>query len=237
MSSDSDSVSRVTSLPVVEVAGGSDVPDGDGCADLNLSGWRDAEPVRIAVAALQQGAIVAYPTDTVYGLAADPRRPDAVARLFRAKQRTRDLAIPVIAADAAQVSRIGRLSTIGATLAATFWPGPLTLVIDADPGLDPQLLGGRDTVAVRVPRSLIGRGLARGLGYPVTATSANRSGVPVCRTAQEIVTMLGPDLSLILDGGPSASARPSTIVDVSQNVPVLIRDGVVPWERVLQSLA
>ena len=232
-----NAVSQATTLRVAEMVGSSDVPDCVAGPDLDDPGWRDAAPVRAAVAVLRGGELVAYPTDTVYGLAADPCQPDAVRRVFRAKQRKTDLAIPLIAADAAQVSLIGRLSTVGQTLAAAFWPGPLTLVIDAHPSIDRSLLGGRATVAVRVPRSPIARGLARGLGYPVTATSANRSGVPVCRTAQEIITMLGPELTLVLDGGRSSDARPSTIVDVSRATPVLIREGVVPWDRVLQSLA
>lgn len=193
--------------------------------------------IAVAVAALRRGDLVAYPTDTVYGLAADPRQVDAVSRLFRAKQRRQDLAIPVIAADLDQVAQVGELSPRGRLLAATFWPGPLTLVIAAHADVNRRLLGGHDTIAVRVPASGIARSLARHLDFPVTATSANLSGAPAPTTAAGVVSMLGAELALVLDGGSARHTEPSTIVDVSCEDARLIRPGRVPWDRVLQSLA
>ncbi len=187
--------------------------------------------------ALADGLLVAYPTDTVYGIAADTGRIKAIERVFRAKGRSSDLAIPLIAATIDQVaSDVGRLTPLAKRLADRFWPGPLTLVLRAVVGLDPRLLGGRDSVAVRVPDHAVARGLAAALGRPITATSANRSGGSPGLSAQEVKEMLGPELHLVLDGGRARGDVPSTIVDVRGAKPVLIRSGVVPWKRVLQSL-
>ena len=109
-------------------------------------------------------------------------------------------------------------------------------MIAAHPTLPARLLGRRKTVAVRVPDHAVARGLAAELGHPVTATSANRSGAPAPTTATEAIEELGPELALVLDGGATGGAAPSTIVDARNGVPVLLRVGKVPWARVLQSL-
>ena len=193
-----------------------------------------ANAVRRAVEVLAQGRLVAYPTDTLYGLAVDPRRADAVERLFRAKGRPADMAVPLIAADLEQAARhAGRLTVLARSLAERFWPGPLTLVVDAWPALDARLLAGGRTVAVRVPDHAVARALARELGHPVTATSANRSGSQPATTAAAAVSAVGCDLACVLDAGPAKSTSPSTIVDVRGSSPVLLRHGVVAWERVL----
>ena len=197
----------------------------------------DPDTVRRAVALLAQGEIVAYPTDTLYGLAVDPRRPDAVERLFRAKGRPAEMAVPLIAADPEQVARrAGRLTPLARTLAERFWPGPLTLVVDAAPVLNSRLLAGGRTVAVRVPDSAVARALARELGHPLTATSANRSGSPPATSAAAVVAAIGRDLACVLDAGPAESTSPSTIVDVRGAAPVLLRPGAVAWDRVLISV-
>lgn len=196
----------------------------------------DPTLIRSAVRALRSGRLVAYPTDTLYGLGADPRRPDAVERLFRAKGRPAEMAAPIIAGDVEQVERhAGRLTPLARRLARRFWPGPLTLVIAAAPALSRRLLGGGDTVAVRVPDHPVARTLALQLGCPVTATSANRSGAPPPTTASAVVAALGPGVALVLDDGPSASPAPSTIVDARGETPVLVRRGAVAWDRVLES--
>ena len=205
---------------------------------LSLDARRpDATLLRRAVDALLAGEIVAFPTDTLYGLAVDPRRRDAVGRLFAAKHRPAHAAAPLVAAAAAQVDAVARWTPLGRRLAARFWPGALALVLDAAPVLDPGLLGGGTTVAVRVPAHPVARALAAGLGFPVTATSANRSGHAAASEAGAVIAELGDGVSVILDAGPVAGGAPSTIVDVRGDGPVLLREGAVPWDRVLQSLA
>jgi len=190
--------------------------------------------VAAAVSALQAGRIVAYPTDTLYGLAVDPRHPSGVQDLFDVKGRDRSQAIPLIAADASQAQMLARAWTpLAERLSLRGWPGPLTLVVAAAPSLPAELLGGRDTVAVRVPDAAFARSLAWALGHPITSTSANRSGQPAARTAEAVAKTLGGALALVIDGGPSPVTIPSTIVDVTGDTPILVRAGAVPWERVL----
>lgn len=196
----------------------------------------DAAVLRRAVDALAAGEVVAFPTDTLYGLAVDPRRPDAGDRLFAAKHRPAHAAAPLVAAGAAQIDAVARWTPLGRVLAARFWPGALALVLDAAPVLDRRLLGGGTTVAVRVPAHPVARALAAGFGFPVTATSANLSGHAPASDAGAVMAALGDDVSVILDAGPAAGGAPSTIVDVRGDGPVLVREGAVPWDRVLQSL-
>lgn len=194
----------------------------------------DEETIDRVVRVLVSGELIGYPTDTLYGLGADPTQPKAVERLFRAKGRPADLAVPLIAADREQVERhAGALTPLGHRLADRFWPGPMTLILTAAPGLSRRLLAGGDTVAVRVPDHRVARALARALGHPLTATSANRSGQPALLTAAEVVAALGEDVRLVVDAGPTVGTLPSTIVDVRNASPVLVRRGMIPWDRVV----
>ena len=201
------------------------------------SGCTDPGIVRDAVKALSAGGLIIYPTDTLYGLAVDPRQIDAVNRLFCAKQRPTEMAIPVIASSLHQViEKVGKLNQDAYKVAKVFWPGPLTLVIPALPGFNRSLLGGGDTVAVRVPDHPLSIDLAAALGYPITATSANVSGNSNPLTASEAHGQLGSVVSFVIDGGPVTDGLPSTIVDMSREVPKLVREGVVSWDHVLKSL-
>jgi len=196
----------------------------------------DVEAIARAAAVIRRGGVVAYPTDTLYGLAADPTSPLAVSRLFALKGRPASSAIPLIAADELQVaSWAGQLSETAHALARQWWPGPLSLVLPALPGLCEQLLAGGDSVAVRVPAHPVAVALARAVGRPITATSANPSGAPPTARPDELAALL-PGLDAVLDAGPAPGGPPSTIVDVTTGVARLVRAGAVPWDRVLESL-
>jgi L-threonylcarbamoyladenylate synthase len=194
------------------------------------------EVIARAAAVLARGGIVAYPTDTLYGLAADPRNGEAVARLFELKGRGSASAIPLIADSVDQADRAGELGPRERTLARRFWPGPLTVVVRARPGLTPGLVGGGDTVAVRVPDHAVARALARTFGFCITATSANPSGRPAPSSVAEIDETIRAGADLLLDAGSTAGGPPSTIVDVTERPARLIRAGAVAWDRVLESL-
>jgi L-threonylcarbamoyladenylate synthase len=189
-----------------------------------------------ASAAILRGAIVAYPTDTLYGLGVDPRSAAAVRGLFAAKRRAADAALPLIAADLEQVTRLGDMTALARRLAGAFWPGPLSLILTAHTDVTADARGEGDTIAIRVPASAVARALARAAGVAITATSANRSGLPPAATAAEVIAALGDDVALVLDGGATARRTPSTIVDARFGRPTLVRAGAVPWERVLESL-
>tara|TARA_Y100000588_G_C14211762_1_gene906988 strand:- start:148 stop:789 length:642 start_codon:yes stop_codon:yes gene_type:complete len=193
--------------------------------------------IEAAVRALKQGELIAYPTDTLYALGVDPSNREALGRLFETKRRPPAREVPLVAANIAQVEEcLGELPRIGRFLAEKFWPGPLTLVIEMYSESFRTALVGQDTVAVRVPNSLIACELATELGSPITATSANRTGERPAHTALEALAAIGHDLSVLLDGGVADLAVPSTIIDVRADHPILIRAGSVSWDSVLESI-
>lgn len=197
------------------------------------------DPVSVTRAAesIARGGIVALPTDTLYGLAVDPRLSAAVEALYRIKGRNSEQPLPVIAADEAQVERcVGPLAGVARQLARKWWPGPLTLVIEAAPDLASALRSPGGRVAVRVPAHAIARALPASVGYVVTSTSANLSGCAAAATADEVEQALGRIVDLLLDGGPAPGGTPSTVVDATGSVPRLLRAGAVQWERVLESI-
>jgi L-threonylcarbamoyladenylate synthase len=192
---------------------------------------RDA--IEEAVKWILAGGVVALGTDTLYGLAVDPFNRAAVSRLFEVKEREADRAVPLIAADAAQISsHLGRLSPTAEQLAARYWPGPLTLTIPAPAALPRDLTGGRPTVGVRVPAADIARAVCAGCGRPVTATSANLSGHPPTADPDEVERALGDRIDFLLDTGPAPGGPPSTIVDVTTEAPALIRPGAIAWHEI-----
>lgn len=192
-----------------------------------------------AAEVLRKGLLVAYPTETFYGLGALPRDMAAVDRVFNAKGRPEKMALPLIVGDEESVNLCAREFPQGARrLAAAFWPGPLTLVLPAADDLPPRLLGGGFSVGLRVSPHPVASGLARAVGGPIIATSANLSGQPAPSTAAEVDEFLGDHVALILDGGPTHGSAASTVLDLTTDPPRVIRSGAVPLtelERVLGS--
>jgi L-threonylcarbamoyladenylate synthase len=187
-----------------------------------------------AVAALHRGGIVAFPTETFYGLAVDPRSGSAVARLFDLKRRGRDQPLPLIASDIEQiVDHVGTMTPLAQRLSRA-WPGALTLIIPASPQLCDDVHLSTGNVAVRVTADPVARELARGAGFAITSTSANISGEPPAATAQRAAAPFGDRIDVLIDSGPAPAGLPSTIVDATGETPTLVRAGAVPWERVLE---
>lgn len=195
----------------------------------------DPAVIREAAAMIRDGLVVAFPTDTLYGLAVDPRNVEAVRRLFALKGRPESSALTLIAADVAQVRGVADVTVRAERLAARWWPGPLTIVLRAKPVLTREALAGGATVGVRVPDHAVAVALADAVGFCVTATSANRSGATAASSAAAVQASLD-DVDAIVDGGPSRGGAPSTIVDASGHDVTLVRAGAVPWDRVLKSL-
>jgi L-threonylcarbamoyladenylate synthase len=185
-----------------------------------------------AAALLRAGGLVVYPTETFYGLGALASRADALARLAAAKLRPAGKALPLIAADLAQVESVAALDEVARRIAGRFWPGPLTLVLPAAPGLDAALTGGTGTVAVRVPGSEVARTLARLAGGPLVSTSANRSGEPSPVRAGELSPTLLAEVDGVLDAGPTPGGLPSTLEAMEPGGPRLLREGAVRFAEV-----
>ncbi len=200
-------------------------------------GQPDPTVIERAAVVIRAGGIVAYPTDTYYGLAVDPYQPVAVARLRAAKSRPFDSAFPLIAADLEQLDLVGVEWTEQArALAASFWPGPLTLVLRAGAGLADGVTGPGPTVAVRVPACPVACELARAARGVITSTSANLAGQSPSVAADQVLAALGTRIGLLLDAGTAPGGAPSTIVDATVETPRLLREGLIEWARVLESL-
>jgi L-threonylcarbamoyladenylate synthase len=194
-----------------------------------------ADDLLPAVAALRNGGIVAFPTETFYGLAVDPRSAAAVAKVYDLKRRGPDQPLPLIASDIDQIAdHVGTLTPLAARIASRGWPGPLTLIIPASPHLCDAVHLSTGKVAVRVPADAVARALAARVGHAITSTSANISGDPPAATAEQVLASFGTGIDVLIDTGHTPGGRPSTIVDATGDVPVLVRAGAIPWDRVLE---
>jgi L-threonylcarbamoyladenylate synthase len=196
----------------------------------------DAGSLQEAAEVLKRKGVVAYPTDTLYALAVDPRSDAAVRKLFAVKGRNRGAAIALIAADDLQARQAGPFGPEETALAHALWPGPLTIVVPADSRMSCLLSGELRTLGVRVPAHAVARGLAASFGTCITATSANFSGQRPSTTGDDVASALGQHVDLLLDGGPVPGGPASTIVQVVGGRATLLRAGAIPWDRVLESI-
>ena len=189
-----------------------------------------------AVGILKNGGVVAIPTDTLYGLAADVFNPAAVDRIFAIKGRPEGLALPVLMNGWEQVQRVAEnLPSQAKDLADRFWPGALTLVVPKGPGLPDRLTAGGPTVAVRMPDHPAPIELIDGLGGPITGTSANISGSADRLNLAELTAELEGRVDYIVTEGPEPKGTASTVIDITSGQPKLLREGAIPFEQVLQT--
>ncbi|WIM06933.1 MAG: L-threonylcarbamoyladenylate synthase [Candidatus Nitricoxidivorans perseverans] len=181
-----------------------------------------------AVALLRQGELVAFPTETVYGLGADASNSAAVAKIFAAKGRPQDRPLAVLLQDSGQAAHWARdIPEAFWKLARTYWPGPLTIVLKRAPGVSDALTAGLDTIGLRVPNHPLALALLNTFGGAIAATSANRSGDASPTTAQAVHEALGATVRLILDGGLCAIGIESTVLDLSGTRPRILRAGAI----------
>ncbi len=190
-----------------------------------------------AASALRRGGLVAFPTDTLYALGADASNPLAVKRVFEAKGRSLINPIPLLVADLTMaIQLVGELPEAAVRLAERWWPGPLTLVVTAPRTVCALLSAETGRIGLRVPDSAVARALIRQFGGPVTGTSANRSGQKDPMNAYEVLHQLGDQVDLVLDGGPVVGGSPSTVIDVTTDPPVIVRQGPIRQEEILSLL-
>lgn len=193
-----------------------------------------AEAVRI----LREGGVVAYPTETFYGLGADARNETAVDKIFRIKGRNHQNPLPVIVAENGQLNPLVEEIPAAATiLMQKFWPGPLTLVFRAAPAVLSRLTADTGKIGIRVSSHPVARFLAAGLAGPLTATSANPSGGPECSSAQAVTRALGDLPDAVIDAGETTGGAGSTILDMTLLPPRILREGAIPRNLILNTLS
>lgn len=188
-----------------------------------------ADPTHVARAAarLRAGAVIAFPTDTLYGVGARAADPLAVTRLYQVKRRPSGQPMVWLVSDRQQVERFAIVSSAAAELMARFWPGPLTLVLPPPVGSDGP------TIAVRAPNHEVALSLLTSLGEPIASSSANTAGRPPPVDADQVIAGLGEELELVLDGGPCRIGQPSTILDLSGATPRILRQGAIPSSELI----
>ena len=196
-----------------------------------------AEEINRAAAFLRQGGLVAFPTETYYGLAVDPFNDTALRNLFRVKKR------PLVKPILVLISRRNQLDALAENVPATavhlmdrFWPGPLTIVLPARSTVSSLLTGGTATVGVRHSSHPIALSLVESMGGPVTATSANRSGGPAAVSPRDVRQIFGNEVDMVLEGGETPGQLGSTLVGFEGGNVTCIREGCIPFSRILEAL-
>ncbi len=191
--------------------------------------------VEKGISILKKGGVVAFPTDTVYGLGACVNIESAVERLYRVKKRPQDVALPLLLANTSQIREVAeRVPEVAWFLVKKFLPGALTLVLPRSDTVPDIITAGGMTVAIRIPAHTIPVALAEGLGAPIVGTSANLSGKPSSLTADEVYSQFNNEIDLIIDGGRCPGGVESTIVDVTGEIPVVLREGAISREELKQ---
>jgi len=190
-----------------------------------------------AVAILRQGGILAFPTETFYGLAADAMNEKAVDRIFKIKGRSFENPIALIISTEDDLELLtDYVPEAAKTLMRAFWPGPLTIIFKASPSVSPRLTAGTGKIGVRISGNPIACALAAALGRPITATSANLSGGRECTTAAEVREQVGDVQLTVIDGGPTPGGKGSTFLDVTVDPPILLREGATPGPAISAAL-
>ncbi|MFN3395726.1 MAG: L-threonylcarbamoyladenylate synthase [Thermodesulfovibrionales bacterium] len=203
---------------------------------LKLTGDNPEELIDKAVAIINGGGIVAFPTETFYGLGVRFDSPDSLRRLYEIKRRPREKAMPLIIGDTSQLNFLvdpvwlKELPVEVKGLMERYWPGPLTLLMPARSGLSEFLIGYNKTIAIRIPGESFALHLAKKAGFPITATSANISGMPPADDAERVIEYFDYSLDLLIDGGRTPGGLPSTIVDVTGERLKIVRKGAVKIE-------
>jgi L-threonylcarbamoyladenylate synthase len=193
--------------------------------------------IKQAINILKNGGVVAYPTDTVYGLGACMTDINAVDRIFQVKGRPKGMALPVLLADKKQIAEIVTAVTPSAKrLADEFFPGALTIILPKSANVPGIITGGGRTIAFRIPNHPVPLALVNGLGKPIVGTSANLSGQPSALTAAEVRTQIGDKIDMVIDGGKCPGGIESTIVDLSGEKPVIRRQGAITIEKLRKIL-
>jgi len=189
-----------------------------------------------AAKVMEEGGIVAFPTESFYGLGVDATNPEAIKKLYKLKKRDSSLPLLILIPSINELSKYAAsVPSKARIIGENFWPGGITMIFQSSPVLPPELTAGKGKVGIRVSSHPTANGLSREVNFPITATSANLSGEPPCVNADQVADLFGNDLDLILDSGATEGKNSSTILDVTINPPVIIREGIISTERIIKS--
>lgn len=189
-----------------------------------------------AVRIISEGGIVAFPTESFYGLGVDATNTSAVENLFQIKKRDHDSPILILISSLRNLPQfVAHTPSSAKRLGEKFWPGGLTMIFQASPIVSPALTSSTGKVGIRISSHPLAHTLSKTLNVPITATSANISGMPPCIKASQVVEYFNSAVDLILDGGETQGKCPSTILDVTTDPPILIREGMVKAEEIIKS--
>lgn len=196
----------------------------------------DPQAISRAIEHLTAGHVVAYPTETFYGLGARHDDRNAIRRIYALKQRPEDKALPVIIGSYPQLAMLTDMTDHRADiLTSHFWPGPLTIIVPARRGLTEGIVNNQK-IAVRLPGPSFALDLVSAAGYPITSTSANLSGLPPAASVRMVTGYFGDTIDFVIDGGESRATLPSTIVDLTSDVAAIVREGIIPAASILALL-
>lgn len=185
---------------------------------------------------ISKGGVIAFPTESFYGLGVNATNANAVKRLFTIKKREPDLPILILTSSLEELPKyVTSIPQKAREIGEKFWPGGLTMVFKSSRALPILLTAGKEKVGIRISSHPVAFALSRSLNVPITATSANISGSPPCIAAEQVAEYLGHDLDLILDGGITEGRYPSTVLDVTTEPPVMIRQGIIRAEKIIES--
>ncbi len=193
------------------------------------------DDIEEAAKLILEGGLIAYPTDTVYALGCNPFDAETVDRLVKAKDRIKG-SLPILVSSLKDAERLGEISGLAATLANRFWPGPLTLVVRPRRNFPARITGDTLLVGLRIPNHGKARRLIKECGGALIGTSANISGRPSLRTAEEVLRELEGRVDLVVDGGPTSLGRESTVVRVLEDEITVLRDGAISRDDILKTL-
>ena len=205
---------------------------------LNIDSQRpDDSVIEEASSILRSGGVVAYPTETFYGLGADGQNEEAIKKIFLIKGRNFKNPISVIVGNVNDVrGLVDEVPEIALHLMERFWPGALTIIFKASPDISDHLTAGTGKIGIRLSSHPVATALARKLGHPITATSANFSGKNECTSADEVIQGIGDQVDAVIDGGQTPGGLGSTIIDVTTDPPAILREGVIPKYKITESL-
>jgi len=192
--------------------------------------------IREAGNLLREGKLVAYPTDTVYGLGADPFNTIAIENLLKTKRRSKELGLPILVPDKNVARRTAEFTPEAELLSKKFWPGALTLVLKPRIEIPRIVTGNRNSIAIRFPAHKVPQLLAKHIGGTLIGTSANISGKPPALNAHQVQAQIGSEVDMILDGGEVLSKKPSTIIDLTEKPPVILREGCISRQSIKRVL-